>query len=339
MYRRNKEVLGILLALVGLLFLLVSNGLLWFGWGAVWPLFLVLAGGFLLKIFSDRKNPDQLFGGIMLLFLGLFFMMFTTGLRSWDAMTSLWPTIPMIAGISLLAMAVLKKQAAVPLVGGIVLIGIAISCYLYTAGTISPRVATPFIRLWPLVLIASGVLIYLRSREAGDGMDHLPVEPASEDATPEREPENTVSAAKGDLDTVLAEAEDADGAIRATVEWLKDTYPAYSWVGVYRLEGETLVLDPAHYRGMDPEHKRIRMPEGICGQAAEERRTIIVPDVREDERFLACSPFTRSEIVVPIFKEGEIYGVLDIDSDDLDAFHDEDRQLLESVVARLAGRL
>lgn len=339
MYGRNKEVLGILLALVGLLFLLVSNHLLWFGWDAVWPLFLVLAGGFLLKIFSDRKGPDHLFGGLTLLFLGMFFMIFTTGIRSWNGLAALWPTMPMIVGISLLAMAVMKKHSNTPLVIGIVLVGLSIACYMYTAGTISPRVATPFIRLWPLVLIASGVLIFMRSRE---GRMSAALDPAVFDVEAvqlELDPGVLRESGDRDIDEVLLTAEDAGQAIRGTIEWLKENHPRYSWIGVYRREGNMLVLDPQHYLGMDPEHTRIRIPEGICGQAAQERKTIIVPDVRADERFLACSPFTRSEIVVPIVKDAEIYGVLDIDSDDLDAFHDEDRELLEGVVAKLIERL
>lgn len=336
-YSKNKEVFGVLLALVGLLFLLVSNKLLWFGWGAVWPLFLVLAGGFLLKIFSDRKDPDQLFAGLVLLLLGFFFLLFTTGIRSWESMGILWPAIPMIAGVSLLAMAAMKRGEAAPLVIGIVVVGLSIACSMYTGGMISARVATPFIRLWPLVLIASGVLIYMRSR---DGRVSADIGPAAAEAV-QLELDTSVLREAGGTEIVEERpaAEDADRAIRDTVTRLKEGNPRYSWVGVYRREGNMLELDPSHYLGMEPEHKRIRIPEGICGRAAEERRTIIVPDVRTDDRFLACSPYTRSEIVVPIIKDGEIYGVLDIDSDDLDAFHEEDRVKLEGEVTALARRL
>jgi putative methionine-R-sulfoxide reductase with GAF domain len=339
MYKRNKEVLGIVLALVGLLFLLVSNNLLWFGWSAVWPLFLVLTGGFLLRIFADKKNPDSLFGGLIFLFLGFFFLIFTTGIRPWNAMAALWPAIPMIAGIALLALAVMKKHATAPLVIGVVLVGLSIACFMYTAGTIGSHIAVPFIRLWPLVLIASGVLIFLRSRDGRRETDIAAVVPEAEAVQLELDTSVARDAGERGIEEVLSTANGTDQAIRGTVEWLKNNNSNYSWVGVYRREENMLVLDPHHYLGMNPEHKRIRIPEGVCGQAAEERRTIIVPDVRTDERFLACSPFTRSEIVVPIIKDGEIYGVLDIDSDDLDAFHDEDRELLEDVVAKLIARL
>jgi GAF domain-containing protein len=327
---KNRELLGVILALVGLLFLLVSNGILWFGWDAVWPLFLLLAGGFLLKMFSDKKNPEQLFGGLVLIFLGFLFLLFATGLLPWDAMARLWPTIPMITGISLLAMAGAKKRSIGTFVSGISAVVLSIACYTYTAGAIGEEVAAPFIRLWPLVLIASGVFIFMRASKGEAVIGNVPVK--FDDESTELPPETEIEAA-------LLGARGSDQVIRRAVEWLKNTYSKYSWVGVYRREGEMLVLDPNQYLGADPEHKRIRIPEGICGQAAAIRQTIIVPDVREDGRYLACSPFTRSEIVVPIVTGGSVFGVLDIDSNDLDAFKEEDRRLLEDVAAKIAERL
>jgi len=115
---------------------------------------------------------------------------------------------------------------------------------------------------------------------------------------------------------------------------LRRAFPTYTWVGVYMVEGDELVLRA--WSGSHPtQHVRIPMGQGICGLAARTRETIIVGDVSKDPRYLECFPETRSEIVVPILREGRAVGEIDIDSDQLEAFGDEDRAFLE----RLAGEL
>ena len=79
---------------------------------------------------------------------------------------------------------------------------------------------------------------------------------------------------------------------------LKREMPSYTWVGIYLLEGDELVLGP--FVGKPSPHTRIPLGRGICGAAASEKATIIVDDVNADPRYLACSLETRSEIVVPI---------------------------------------
>jgi len=119
---------------------------------------------------------------------------------------------------------------------------------------------------------------------------------------------------------------------------LRDAYPRFTWVGVYRLEGDTLEL--AAWKGAQAtEHTRIPVGQGICGLAARSRETVVVPDVSKDPRYLACFPSTRAEIVVPILGEGRVYGEIDIDSDTLDAFTAQDRQFLEVVADDLARYL
>jgi L-methionine (R)-S-oxide reductase len=120
-----------------------------------------------------------------------------------------------------------------------------------------------------------------------------------------------------------------------TVRLLKKHFDQYNWVGIYFLEGEELVLGP--FLGLQSPHTRIKMDSGICGAAAREERTVIVSDVHSDPRFLACSIDTRSEIVVPIFKNGDVVGEIDIDSDTPEAFSESDRFFLERI-ARLLGR-
>jgi GAF domain-containing protein len=130
---------------------------------------------------------------------------------------------------------------------------------------------------------------------------------------------------------------DSRRALQIAVTTLKDTLPDYSWVGVYLLDSNELVLGP--YAGKPSPHTRIPLGRGICGAAAAEKATIIVDDVNADPRYLACSADTKSEIVVPIMKDGEVLGEIDVDSDRRAAFGQPDRQMLESVAALLADRL
>ena len=94
--------------------------------------------------------------------------------------------------------------------------------------------------------------------------------------------------------------------------------PHYTWVGIYLLDGDELVLGP--FLGKPSPHTRIPLGRGICGAAAAEKATIIVDDVNADPRYLACSIETQSEIVVPIMSGGEVLGEIDIDSDQPAAF-------------------
>jgi L-methionine (R)-S-oxide reductase len=124
-----------------------------------------------------------------------------------------------------------------------------------------------------------------------------------------------------------------DGEVlREAVDVLHDRFEHYSWVGIYLVEGNDLVLGP--WKGPEAtEHVRIPVGQGICGAAAESGRTEIVDDVGADPRYLACFPSTRSEIVVPIASEGQVVGEIDIDSDRPAAFGDDDRAFLERVAA------
>jgi GAF domain-containing protein len=142
------------------------------------------------------------------------------------------------------------------------------------------------------------------------------------------------------LDSVDAEIGargDARDMMDAVVGILKDRMPDYSWVGIYLLEGDELVLGP--YRGKPSPHTRIPLGRGICGAAATAKATIIVDDVNADPRYLACSIETKSEIVVPIMDGDDVLGEIDIDSDRPAAFTAADRELLERVAAMIAPRV
>jgi L-methionine (R)-S-oxide reductase len=136
-----------------------------------------------------------------------------------------------------------------------------------------------------------------------------------------------------------ADHEDDLTAVLANITGvLKAHRPHYTWVGFYLFGrgSEEMILGP--YQGPPTCTTRIPTGAGMCGLAARERRTVILPDVRQDPRYIACSPTVRSEIVVPLLDGERILGVLDLDSDDLDAFGPEDQSLLEKVASYVVDR-
>ena len=145
------------------------------------------------------------------------------------------------------------------------------------------------------------------------------------------------AAVEADLRATLAPLVDAQSAMTTAVRTLKDCVPHYTWVGIYLLEGDELVLGP--FFGKPSPHTRIPLGRGICGAAATAKATIVVDDVNSDPRYLACSLETQSEIVVPIMRGDLVLGEIDIDSDRRSAFGRPDRQMLESVAAILAEKM
>lgn len=145
---------------------------------------------------------------------------------------------------------------------------------------------------------------------------------------------------RGALDTIdrFVNAEPASQRVLdRTVELLEERFDHYSWVGVYLVDGDELVLGA--WQGPQPtEHVRIPVGLGICGAAATGGRTEVVDDVSADPRYLSCFAWTRSEIVVPITFRGEVVGELDVDSDNPAAFDEEDVAFLEHVARMISSR-
>jgi L-methionine (R)-S-oxide reductase len=143
------------------------------------------------------------------------------------------------------------------------------------------------------------------------------------------------SGALESIDRILNRGGDADDVLRQVVSVLHDRFDDYSWVGIYLVEADDLVLGP--WKGPEAtEHVRIPVGQGVCGAAAASGRTEVVDDVNSDPRYLACFPSTRSEIVVPIHRDGRVVGEIDIDSDRPAAFGDDDRAFLEDVAELVA---
>lgn len=108
----------------------------------------------------------------------------------------------------------------------------------------------------------------------------------------------------------------------------------YNWCGIYRLEGDELVLD--EFVGTPTEHTHIPVGRGVCGTAVAENKNQIIGDVTQLDNYLACSTETKSEIVVLIRKDVKILGQIDIDGHDPNGFDRSDEQLLEAVAERLS---
>jgi L-methionine (R)-S-oxide reductase len=110
----------------------------------------------------------------------------------------------------------------------------------------------------------------------------------------------------------------------------------YDWTGFYTadVEKKTLLLGP--YKGAPTSHTSIPFGKGICGQAAESKKTFLIDNVEEQSNYIACSIHVKSEIVVPIIKDGIVVAQIDVDSHIPAAFSKKDQELLESICTELA---
>ena len=135
----------------------------------------------------------------------------------------------------------------------------------------------------------------------------------------------------------IASATDERDVLARAAELIDAYSEHFDWTGFYMLKNGKLIVGP--YVGPETPHKEIELHQGVCGAAASNRKTIIVDDVRKDERFLACSAFTRSEIVVPLMDGDTVLGEIDIDSNQPSFFTKDDREMLERVAAVVVERL
>lgn len=110
---------------------------------------------------------------------------------------------------------------------------------------------------------------------------------------------------------------------------LNQFFDRVNWVGFYLTEGDELVLGP--FQGL-PACVRIPFGRGVCGTSAKERKTVLVADVHQFPGHIACDAASQSEIVVPIIKDGQVLGVLDIDSPEKNRFDEIDQENLEEFV-------
>lgn len=139
------------------------------------------------------------------------------------------------------------------------------------------------------------------------------------------------------VDTILASGTNRDTILLDICKLLNSTVPVYDWVGFYIADPEVpreLYLGP--YVGEATDHTRIPFGKGICGQVAESLQTFVVDDVNAQDNYLSCNMHVKSEIVVPILKDGAFVAQLDIDSHTLAAMDAQDQQVLEAICAKLS---
>ncbi|MBQ6292191.1 MAG: GAF domain-containing protein [Bacteroidales bacterium] len=130
----------------------------------------------------------------------------------------------------------------------------------------------------------------------------------------------------------ILEGETDEIACMANLAALLHRAFGFWWTGFYRVVGDELVLGP--FQGPVA---CIHIPygRGVCGTAWKRNETVVVPDVEEFPGHIACSSESRSEIVVPVRRQGQVVAVLDIDSKELAAFDDTDREFLETIVKNI----
>lgn len=141
--------------------------------------------------------------------------------------------------------------------------------------------------------------------------------------------------------SVILEAPEADinTKLLKICQLLDQEIEYYNWTGFYFRNGdkEELVLGP--YVGAKTDHTTIPFGKGICGQVAVSGQTFVVPDVHQRDNYLSCSMDTKSEIVVPIFKDGKNIGQIDIDSHKVDPFTKADEALLEWICQEVGKKM
>ncbi len=119
-------------------------------------------------------------------------------------------------------------------------------------------------------------------------------------------------------------------------ELLRDTVSYYNWVGFYFANEVERTLHLKAFAGEPTDHTVIPFGKGICGQVAESNANFVVPDVKAQDNYIACSLTVKSEIVIPLFKGGKNIGQIDIDSHTIDPFTEKDEHFLEWVNQQVA---
>ena len=141
---------------------------------------------------------------------------------------------------------------------------------------------------------------------------------------------------KSKIKSLVDNAQNVEQTLLLICELLKSEIPYYDWVGFYFKNGDKKELKLGPYAGSATDHTIIPFGKGICGQVAVSNKNYVVPDVKAQDNYIACSLTVKSEIVIPLFVNGENIGQIDIDSNTLNPFTKEDEEFLEFVCAKVA---
>lgn len=145
------------------------------------------------------------------------------------------------------------------------------------------------------------------------------------------------SSLKPQVNNIILNADlNTEAKLHAICELLEKEVLYYNWVGFYFKNGDKNELKLGPYVGEPTDHTIIPFGKGICGQVALSNQNFIVPDVKAQDNYIACSITVKAEIVVPIFVNGENIGQIDIDSNTLNPFTKEDEEFLEYVCEKVS---
>lgn len=128
-----------------------------------------------------------------------------------------------------------------------------------------------------------------------------------------------------------------ENSLKFVCDYLQKNINGYDWVGFYFHSKDKLVLKT--YSGLKTDHTIIPFGKGICGQTAESNQPIIVKDVNEEDNYLSCNINVKSEIVVPIFVNDENIGQIDIDSNIIDRFNNDDLNFLKKINSLISKKI
>lgn len=142
---------------------------------------------------------------------------------------------------------------------------------------------------------------------------------------------------KPSVDRIIGDASlDTEAKLSAICELLRNSVKHYDWVGFYFKNGDKDELKLGPYAGDPTDHTIIPFGKGICGQVALSNQNFVVPDVQAQDNYIACSINVKSEVVIPLFVNGENIGQIDIDSHTPDPFTPADEEFLEYVNEQVA---
>lgn len=144
---------------------------------------------------------------------------------------------------------------------------------------------------------------------------------------------------KLEVSVLIKESTTTEDTLLNLCTLLKSEVSYYDWVGFYFKNGDKNELKLGPYAGAPTDHTIIPFGKGICGQVAVSDKNFVVPDVKAQDNYIACSITVKSEIVIPIFVDENNIGQIDIDSNTLDPFSKKDEEFLEFVCAKVATLL
>jgi len=142
-----------------------------------------------------------------------------------------------------------------------------------------------------------------------------------------------------EIDKIIISNTSKEKILQSICDFLEREISYYDWVGFYFKNGDKEELKLAQYTGEETEHTIIPFGKGICGQVAVSNENFVVQDVSEQDNYISCGWKVKSEIVIPIFVNGENIGQIDIDSHTANTFSAKDVQLLEYICEKLSSIL